>query len=323
MKIKWLPIIALIATPTYATNDRVDALTVTIETADAHRFAKLFRESGGKPSAEQLQKHYLDGSGRGVNVFTPYRIENAKNLATSVAAEPDRYRYAIETCLPVIDNLNGELRAVYLAYQGLLPERALPTIHIVFGAGNSGGTAEPDAQVIGLEVMCGPGTSIETFRETMRGLFAHETVHSWQSNDFDPAIANADPLLLRAMREGVADYLASLATGKVPGADRNIWAQAREAWLWQEFEKDRTIVKAGKKGDWDIDEKASKAMGRWIGNYQNAPEGWPHEVGYWVGMKICAAYVEKATDKRAAIKELIELKDPVAILQASGYKGGV
>jgi hypothetical protein len=322
MNTKWLLIPALVVLPANAAADRPDALTAKIDTVDAHRFAKLFAETNGKPNAEQLQKHYLDGSGRGVAVFTPDRIENAKNLATFVAAEPDRYRYAIETCLPVIDDLSGELRAVYLAYQGLLPEKPLPTIHVVFGAGNSGGTAQADAQVIGLEVMCGPGTSAESFRDTMRGMFAHETVHSWQSNDIDPS-AYADPLLFGALREGVADYLALLASGKVPRAERDSWAREREAWLWQQFEADRAIVRKEKKGDWDVGETGKKAFGRWIGNYQNAPEGWPYEAGYWVGMKICAAYVDKAPDKRAAIRELIELKDPVAILKASGYKGGV
>jgi hypothetical protein len=298
-----------------------DALTATIDVTDARRFAKLFNESQGKPSADELQKRYLNGSGRGVEVFTPYLIQDAKNLAKAIAAEPERYRYAIDTCLPIIESLNGDLRAVYLAYQGLLPEKPLPTVHIVFGAGNSGGTAKPDAQVIGLEVMCGPGTSADSFRNVMLGMFAHETAHSWQRTELEPG-QNADPLLLATLREGIADYLALMVTGKVPGAERNIWSQSREADLWRQFNADRAIVKANRKGDWEYTGLGLNTIKRWVWNYQSAPEGWPHEVGYWVGMKICAAYVDKAADKRAAIRELIELKDPTAILEASGYSGG-
>jgi hypothetical protein len=321
MNIKLFAFTLLIMTPANAASDRLDALTAKIDAVDARRFAKLFNDSKEKLSAVQLQAGYLDGSGRGVEVFTPYLIQNAENLAKAVAAEPERYRHAIETCLPIIDSLNDDLRSIYLAYQGLMPDKPLPTVHIVFGAGNSGGTAKPDAQVIGLEVMCGPGTSAETFRNVMRGMFAHETAHSWQKTQLEPEM-NADPLLLATLREGIADYLALMVTGKVPGEDRNVWAQPREAELWRQFNADRSIVKANRKGDWEYTETGLKTIQRWVWNYQIAPEGWPHEVGYWVGMKICAAYVDEATDKRQAIRELIELKDPVAILKASGYKGG-
>jgi len=36
-------------------------------------------------------------------------------------------------------------------------------------------------------------------------------------------------------------------------------------------------------------------------------------------MRIAEAYVARASDKCAAIRELIELRDPGAILKASGY----
>lgn len=42
--------------------------------------------------------------------------------------------------LPALD---AELRAVDRAHRRLLPTRPLPRVHVVFGAGNSGGTA-PD-----------------------------------------------------------------------------------------------------------------------------------------------------------------------------------
>jgi hypothetical protein len=64
---------------------------------------------------------------------------------------------------------------------------------------------------------------------------------------------------------------------------------------------------------------ASSRFLRWFANYGSAPEGWPYEAGYWVGMRIAEAYVAHAHDKHAAIRDLIELRDPGAILKASGY----
>lgn len=292
-------------------------LTVTINTVDAERFAKLFDETGGLPSAAQLQTSYLDGAAPGVAIFTPNRIENAENLAAAVAKDTPRYAYAIKNCLPLVGELTGQLRATYLAYRGLTPARPLPEFYLIFGAGNSGGFATPEAQVIALEVMCGPGTQPDQFRASMRGLFAHETVHSWQTPPKLPA--SKDLLLLMAFFEGVPDFLATTVTGTYPNADRAAWGAAREAEIWADFQRDRAIIRKGTRADDSLTPDAEKAMKRWFYNYGSAPEGWPFEAGYWVGSRIAAAYFEKATDKQQGIADLIAAKDPEAMLAASGY----
>ena len=295
----------------------VDPLNVTIDQADADRFAILFRETGGKPTAAELQKRYLDSASDGVRIFTPNRIENAEALAKAITAQSDNYRYAIDTCLPLVASMNAQLRATYLAYRGLLPDRPLPQVYVVFGAGTSGGFATSAAQVIGLEVSCGKGTTPDQFRASLRGLFAHETVHSWQSEPTPGALK--DLLLLMALREGTPDFLATLVTGVTPNPAREDWGRRREAAIWADFQKDRAIVRARTTDDFSKEPPVKVSFGRWFGNYGNAPEGWPFEAGYWVGMQIAAAYVAQADDKRAAINALIEAKDPAAILKASGY----
>lgn len=295
----------------------VDPLTAQIGLEDARRFANLMKD-GAVPTAEVLQREYLDRAGAGVKVFTPMRIVDANRLARTVAAKPDSYRYAIRECLPRLPALRSDLKAIYLAYAGLLPERPLPAIEVVFGALNSGGTANSEMQVIGLEVTCPPGTTPEQFRTSMRGFFAHETVHTWQG-DASPQ-ARADPLLNQALREGVADYLTSVVTGEIPDLERDAWARRREAWLWEEFMRDRQAMLA----DSEILSKpyANPRFKRWFANCGSAPEGWPCEAGYWIGMRIAEAYVERSSDKHAAIRKLIELEDPAAILKASAYKPG-
>lgn len=311
---------AALAGPAMADPGGVDPLAARVEAIDAKRFARLFEASGGKPDAAALQAGYLSGAGRGVDIFTPGRIENAANLAAAVAAEPERYGHAIRTCLPLVDDLAGEMRAIYLGFRGLMPDRPLPAVHVVFGAGNSGGTAASDAQVLGLEVLCGPGTTAEQFRATMREMFAHETVHSWQGEPSTAAMA--DPLLLFALMEGVPDLLATLVTGSVPTPTRDTWARPQEAALWAQFQADRATVRAGTQPDGRMTPDARAARDRWFANYRKAPPGWPHEAGYWVGMRIAEAYLARAADKRAALDVLLKAEDPVAILAASGYPGG-
>jgi hypothetical protein len=289
-----------------------EALRTAVQTHDAERFAALF--TAGKVSAAELQSGYLDNAGRGVQIFTPHRIQNAANLAKQVAKRKADYAHAIDTCLPVADSLNAELRAIYLAYRGLLPDLPLPRVYLVFGAGNSGGTAEADAQVLGLEVLCKEGTTVPQFRATMRRFFAHETVHTWQKPPSGPV---PDRLLLYALMEGVPDLLSELVTGLEPDPAREAWARHREADIWQRFLEDRVTVQTG-------DEKQSRAaIQRWFGNagqrFENLPEGWPGELGYWVGRNVARAYLAKVTDQREALLKLISAQDPAEILQASGY----
>ncbi len=298
-----------------------DPLMAQVDLTDARRFAHVFRTTDGQPTADALQAGYLDGAGRGVDVFTPDRIRSAENLAATVAARRAGYEKAIETCLPLVEASNTELRAIYLALSGLFPGRKLPEIYAVFGAFNSGGTAANDAQVIGIEVICDISPTPEAFRETLRSFYAHETVHALQPL-LSARVQAMDPLLTASLREGMADFVSLLVTGFQPSPERDAWARARKAELWAEFQSDQAFIRSRIKdaGDLDtMDEETRARFRRWHGNYQSAPDGWPHEMGYWFGQQICQAYFDQARDKRQAIAELMVLEDPGRILELSGY----
>jgi hypothetical protein len=297
-----------------AAQAQVDPLTAVVDTSDADRFAAIFARTNGRPSAADLQRDYLDKGSEGVRIFTPGRIENAQALADHVAANGDQYRRAIDHCLPLARQATGDLRAIYLALHGLYPDRPLPAIHIVFGRGNSGGTAGPGAQVLGLEVLCDPMPTPEAFRERLRTLFAHETVHTWQ-NLADGAQTNR--LLRAVLIEGAADYVASLVLGRPPSADQQRFGTPREAELWAQFQADVATTRPLADADYATSKAGQAAVQRWVGNYQSAPEGWPYEMGYWIGMRIWQRHVAAAPNKRAALEEVLRWTDPEAI-RASG-----
>lgn len=303
--------------PPAPTTDAVDPLTARVDDSAAQHFAQLWRDTDGKPTADQIEERYLRDGGRGVEVFTPYRIRNAEHLAATVAESPDLYRNAVERCLPWVADTNAELRASYLALRGLLPDQPLPQIAVVIGAGNSGGTADTGIQVIGLEVLCRLSPTRELFNGKMRQFFAHETVHTFQPRP--SAEARKNPLLASALVEGVADYITDVVTARVPDAERDTWARAREAQVWRDFQHDAAIVQAGMGSDGNATPEAEAAYGRWFGNAGSPPEGWPSELGYWVGMRIAQSYVAQAKDPHKAIDTLIEAADPAAILADSGY----
>lgn len=306
--------VALATAPVHA---GVDPLAARVRTEDADRFVALFEAAGGAPTAEQLRAGYLEPGSRGVEIFTPHRIRDAEHLAARIAASPDAYRRAIDVCLPIAKESSAELRATYLALQGLLGDPELPEIYALFGAGNSGGTTGPGAQVLGLEVLCRIADSEEEIRGLFRQFFAHETVHTLQRRPSKEA-ESADLLLTWALSEGVADFVATLVTGRVPHPDRAAWASEREAEVWGAFAADRRAVQAMR-----AEERASREAGsavyRWVANASSPPEGWPGELGYWIGMKIAEGYYERSADKRGAVRELLSWEDASTILAASGY----
>lgn len=295
-----------------------DPLTATIHIEDAERFARLFTATDGRPTAEQIQKQYLDSASYGVAVFTPYRIVNADHLAAAVATDRENYARAIHDCLPHVEQYDADLHAIYLAMHGLLPDMPLPQIYIVFGAGNSGGTAGPNAQVLGLEVLCKTsGGTPDGLRTTIRRFFAHETVHTFQNS---PTGRHTSPFLAQVLTEGGADFIASIVTGETPDLQRASWATQHEPFLWSQFQKD--LVATQEPASKENPNAAKQARLRWIENYQIEPPGWPSEVGYWLGMRIWQCYYQAAADKHQAIRDVIDWNDPQTVLTKSGYRGG-
>lgn len=294
-----------------------DPLTATIHTLDAERFARLFTATSGRPSEQQIQMNYLDNSSLGVSVFTPGRIQNAAHLAKAVAKDKLLYKRAIQDCLPQLKQYNADLRSIYLAMHGLYPDKSLPQIYVVFGAGNSGGTAAANAQVLGLEVICKTSAGRpDDLRTTLRRFFAHETVHTFQN---EPSGSQASPLLAGVLTEGGADFIASIVTGETPEPERAKWAAPREAKLWILFQKD--MLANQPQASSDLPKEAIKARHRWLENYKSAPPGWPFELGYWEGMRIWECYYEASADKHQAIRDVINWDNPEEILRKSGYRG--
>ena len=305
----------------------VDPLTAQVRADDADRFAEIFAQARGQPTESQLQTGYLDGAGAGVEIFTGGRIRDAANLAEAIAKDPAAYERAIRVCLPIAKAASADLRAIYLGLAEIFPDRPLPELHVVFGAGNSGGTVgvTPEgngAQVLGLEVICATSKTPAEIRRTLRRFFAHETVHVIQ-NEAGAATADyaADPLLVASLREGFADFIAGLVTGDVPDPERDDWARARESQVWTDFAADRHALAAMMADGVTLDALTPDALAlimRWHMNYGIAPDGWPSELGYWVGQRVCQTYFDRAEDKRKAIADLLIMKDPEAIFAASG-----
>lgn len=292
-----------------------DPLTVRIEVVDANHFARIFRDNGGHPSAAQLQKGYLDAGSVGLKEFVSDGIGDATRLANAVAADPGKYRRAIDGCLPHVTDHEDSVRAIYLAYRGLFPEVRLPRIFALFGSGNASGLVTTGGSaVLGLEQVC---QDRDNMIAAIRNLAAHETAHALQRALPNDSLERRD-LLAWALREGAANYLAALVTGNDRSGADNAWASSREPQLFDEFMRDRQTMREHWRGA-EPDTTAVAAGTRWMWN-QRADDGRPADLAYWIGQRIWHAYYQKHPDKRAATRAMLVLPDPDKVLRDSGYQ---
>jgi hypothetical protein len=270
---------------------------------DAERMAALL--AGDElPSVAMLQSAYLDPGTAGVRIFTPGRIEDATNLHAAIAGDPAAYRRAADFCLPVLRDMQPEVSRLIERVGEIVLRADTAQAYVVFGAGNSGGTADERGLVLGLEVVCRSKETREAVAAGIREFVAHEMAHVHQARA--GVGGDGDDLLRQALVEGFADFVMrrALPAGTQTDAERSSYGTAHEAELWRAFEADV----AGGRADTE-----------WLYRPVQSRPGQPADMGYWIGLQICEAYYGRAADKAAAMRTLLELKDPRAILEASGY----
>lgn len=206
--------------------------------------------------------------------------------------------------------LMDSVRAAYRALAAVYPEATFPDVYAVVGRLSTGGTVKTPGVVIGEEHGAATAdTPVDelTAWQRSRGLsprgdrlplIVHEAMHA-QQRPFRQRTRGR-----RAVAEGCPDYLAERFAGRHPNAAAERWAAPRRAELTSEF-----------MAAWD-----SEDLGDWFFRVpdREGDPGRPVDLGYTVGKWICEAYVERAADPEAALREVIRLDDPDRILRESG-----
>lgn len=132
-------------------------------------------------------------------------------------------------------------------------------------------------------------------------LNVHEYVHTQQKT----TICNT--LAAQCIMEGVAEFVAVTATGKPSPTPAIQYGRDNAAYVRTVFEE----------------QMFNPFEGFWL--YSNATNPFAmRDLGYYIGYAVCESYYNNATDKKAAIKYMIELdyNDEAALLkfaEASGY----
>ncbi|GHM99448.1 hypothetical protein WSM22_09380 [Cytophagales bacterium WSM2-2] len=280
-----------------------DPLTTEIVTSDLDNFWIALEKAGKNIDSIALDQYYLNPGSKGIKGFTERRIKNAENLAKVIRSH-QKYYHSIKPNVDSIPGMKPQIIAALVKLKDYYPKAVFPPVYFVIGALTSGGTSSDDGLIIGAE-MYGltnntPKEELNDWLKTvikpvsqMPHIVAHELIHFQQKYD-------GGTLLQACIKEGSADFLAELISGKHINGHVHDFANPKEKELWEEFKS-------------KMDGKDYKG---WL---YSSSEGRPNDLGYWIGYKITKAYFDQATDKKAAVKEILNIKDVHQFLDKSGY----
>lgn len=276
-----------------------------IRTSDVDRFYAVYEAAGGRPTAEQLQRDYLDKGSTGLLEFARVRNITGVRMAAAMADKPALFVKARE-CAAILPRVEARLSAALHRLTQLYPEAHLPPVTIAVGRGRPVGTANAKGGVmIGLEALCELDILNPDVEDRFVHIIAHEYAHVQQ-----PASEREDgneTVLEAALAEGSAELVAELISGSVGYVRHAPAARGREKALETQFLADQD----------------QKALGSdWLYNGIGTAER-PGDLGYWVGYRITKAYYSRAVDKQAALQAILEMRDPKAFLAGSGWQPGM
>jgi hypothetical protein len=280
-----------------------DPLRTEIITTDLDNFWIAFEAARPDFKPEIFQQLYLDKGSPGLNGMIERRIKNAETLAKVISTRP-RYYASVRSSSDSIGGMSDRIRGGLVKLKELYPGAVFPPVYFVIGAMNSGGTSSKGGLIIGSEMFAlTPSTPLDELNDWQRSVIkpvsevphivAHELIHFQQKYD-------GKDLLSGSIKEGAADFLAELISGRHINQHVHDFANPREKELWIEF-KERMH---------------GKDFTGWL---YTSTDGRPADLGYWMGYQITKSYYDNASDKKKAVSDIMHIRDFDDFLEASRY----
>jgi hypothetical protein len=273
-----------------------------IHTEDVDLFYKLYDAAGGHPTAEQLQRDYLDAGSEGLQHLAKLRNVTGARIADTLAKRPELYAGA-KRCMAVLPRVRPRVEAALRELVRLYPQARMPPVTIAVGRGKPVGVGSPVTGLqIGLEALCGAEWMNPDVEDRFVHVIAHEYAHVQQVaalvDDEHPTV------VVRALTEGAAELVAELTSGQTGYTHFAALTKGREKEIETAFAA-------------DVDQTD---LSRWVDN-STMEQG--NDLGYWVGYRIAKAYYQRAADKQQAVGEILEMSDPKTFLAKSGWRPGM
>lgn len=284
------------------------------EAYDQLQFSKTTQDS-----INIIQKLYLDRGTDGLKEFQKVRYFGAEFFVERIKKYKKFYQSVRNnTMLPLqikdLSSLIGNFKNIY-------PDARPAKICFAIGPMSTGGTISNNYLLIGVEMLAGSKDcdvseitnenlkagilsrqTLESVKDFIKETATHEYIHTQQLKNNQNACGC--PLLDNIIREGVASYISEkLMMQQTENNTRAfLYVKENEKKLWGE-------LKSG---------LCSKDFSKWLFNAATSKDR-PGDLGYRMGYNLAESYYENAVDKKSAVKEMIEMSNPLLFLDKSLY----
>jgi hypothetical protein len=275
-----------------------------VHTEDVDLFYRIYDAADGHPTAEQLQRDYLDQGSDGLQVLVRERNVTGQRIADMLAKNPSLYTGA-KRCLAVLPRARERLEAALHKLGRLYPEARFPPVTVAIGRGKPVAIGAPDTGIqVGLEALCAIDWLNPDVEDRIVYVLAHEYAHVQQVHADAISDKESPTVLEISLVEGIAEFVSELTAGQIAYSRNTAEAVGREMAIETRFAA-------------DIDKTD---LSDWV---YNATPDTPGDLGYWVGYRIAKAYYQNAPDKHQALREIFEMSDPKVFLEKSGWYPGI
>ena len=286
------------------TDDRTaDPMLARFVFMDVDHFIGILDElRAGGDTLAILETEYFGRASPGLEIFVEKYDLTPERLAKAIAQRPEAYE-ALPEIRQALARQEPEFRRTYAALKQFAPLTEFPPTYFLVGAYRGIGSGSIEGPLITIEK-----ETPEGIRSDLATTLVHEMVHlqqlMLQGDEYFEIFGPKKTLLALTIREGTADYFAERVTGVVAehNAQARAYAREHEEELWSEFQ---AVMHGEETGDWLWETPADPDQ--------------PQDVGYALGAIIVEAYYDRASDRSAAVREILAVTDYDAFLRRSGY----
>ena len=267
---------------------------------DLVHFVEAYKELATNTDTIQvLQTLYFDRGSADLTEFINRHQLTADLMKKAISAAPERYAL-IPGFLTNIAEVEKEYKSLMQDFDQAIPNAMYPPTYLLVGANRGIGQASQVGQQITI-------TRPVDNMEKLRGIMAHELSHFQQAiamggQKYAALYSSPDNMLGLCLREGGAEFLASLVVGDITQNTALHYIEQDEHRLKEQFLSDL--------------ETQNKDFWLWASVGQKT---YPKLLGYAMGYKICKHYYETAPDKSLALDYILKMEDAEAFIASSGY----
>lgn len=275
-----------------------------IHTEDVYRFYRVYDTYHGQPTADQLQRRYLDPGSEGLHRLARVRNVTGATMAQNLSKHPQMYRDA-RRCMAVLPPVRVRLDAALRTLRQLYPSTEPAPLTIAVGRGKPVGVSDASGVMIGLEALCAVSYFEPDLEDRFVHVLAHEYVHVQQALKSPAFYDRPEPTVLQeSLIEGAAEFVGELISGNIANVELKDRTRGHEKAIETAFVRD----------------EAGTDLSDWL---YNGTMTKPGDLGYWVGYRIVKSYYQHAHDKRQALRDIVQMNDARAFLAHSGWYPGI